>query len=746
MMAWGQVALCCRSLVSTMTTVKFSLRFWVLLGLGVSSVSANAIDITFTDVADAVGLQYSGGTFGQSWGDYDNDGYADLYVSNHGFATSIFKNNGGINFTDQIDQITADMTGDIHAGAWGDFDNDGDRDLIFIEGASGMSVDGPNRLLVNTGGQFVDQALAFGVQDPSARGRMATWFDWNQDGMLDLAFANWPRNDGLSPSGIYTRQASSFVFDNATVGYTAGFSQNVIKPVQVNGISEPAILAATVFGFPNGFYDVTQVPFVWLGDSTGLPSVAAVWDYISEDFDGNLDQELFLVRMLDTNEVVVTGDRLNARVYGLSMQEQSYTFQTEGAISVQVGPSFSMPLGQIEIGASQLNPDSLEFTLDPNNPDDIGISEHPLNLSRLYFGYSAETETWEVSVVNFLRPNVVITSESPIVNLQTSGFTSDTGARTAIKYNQSPNGYESFPVAFGLDTPYPCRSGAAADFDNDMDVDVYLGCVSGAVNRPNILLENNGSGMFTEAANAAGAEGTDLGRTDVVTVADYNNDGFMDILVSNGLGSSPFATGPYELFENGGNANNWVHINLVGVTVNRDAVGAWVELTAGGVTQSRLQDNGVKRFGQDDQRLHFGLADNATIDSILVRWPGGQEQVVGPVAANQIITIVQSADGDGDGIFDDADNCRQLSNPAQTDTDGDGFGNRCDPDLNNDLVVNFLDLQQLSERFLSTDAEADFDGDGSVNFVDVAIFADFYLLAPGPGAQVQPASVMPGKT
>ncbi|MEM7081431.1 MAG: thrombospondin type 3 repeat-containing protein [Pseudomonadota bacterium] len=89
-------------------------------------------------------------------------------------------------------------------------------------------------------------------------------------------------------------------------------------------------------------------------------------------------------------------------------------------------------------------------------------------------------------------------------------------------------------------------------------------------------------------------------------------------------------------------------------------------------------------------------------------------------------------DGDGDGATDDVDNCLLIANPAQRDTDGDGYGNFCDADLNNDCVVNFLDLAALSSLFLTTDEDADFNGDGLVNFIDISLFAPFFGLAPGP--------------
>ncbi len=697
-------------------------------------LSTQAIDITFTDVASEVGLTYVGQSFGQSWGDYDNDGYADIYVSNHGFATTILKNMNGLSFSDQSALITADLAGDIHGGAWADFDNDGDRDLLFIEGASGGVAFAPNRLLVNTGGIFVDQASLWGLEYSPARARMASWFDWNQDGLLDVGFANWPRNDGQAPTAIFTRTLSEFQYDNDNLGFAANSSNNFMSLVQVNGYPEPALLVHVVFGFPEGFYDMTNVPFVPLEQVVGLPPASAVWDIMTEDFDGNLDEELFLIRQVEANEVVLFSDtELRGRVYGSGVGELGFTFATQGPIDIQVSSVF-VALTAINIGPNGVAPDFHDFTLDPTDPETMGESVHNEATSQLYIHYDPDAELWNVAVTNRLSPNIQIFSQTIISDIETQNFTSSDGARTAVKFNQSPQGYGSFPVAFGLTEPYPCRSGAAADFDNDMDIDVYMGCVSGAINRPNRLLENDGAGSFTEVAGAAGAAGTVLGRTDVVTVADFNNDGFMDILVTNGMGTRPFAVGPTELFRNSGNANSWIHINLVGINANRDGIGASVEVEAGGVTQRRLQDNGSKRFGQDDQRLHFGLGSNATVDSIRVRWPGGQEQQLGPVTANQILTIVQAVDSDGDGLFDDQDNCRDLANPAQLDPDADGFGNRCDPDFNNDFIVNFQDLQLFGGRFLSADVEADLNGDGSVNFIDLAIFSDFFLLPPGPGA------------
>ncbi len=92
-------------------------------------------------------------------------------------------------------------------------------------------------------------------------------------------------------------------------------------------------------------------------------------------------------------------------------------------------------------------------------------------------------------------------------------------------------------------------------------------------------------------------------------------------------------------------------------------------------------------------------------------------------------------DTDGDGVTDAFDNCSLLPNPSQRDTNGDGFGNRCDPDLNNDNIVNLADVSLFRAVFGTDDADADFNGDGVVNGIDFRILRSFLFSPPGPGAQ-----------
>lgn len=110
---------------------------------------------------------------------------------------------------------------------------------------------------------------------------------------------------------------------------------------------------------------------------------------------------------------------------------------------------------------------------------------------------------------------------------------------------------------------------------------------------------------------------------------------------------------------------------------------------------------------------------------------------LGEVSSGTLM-FVRRVDSDNDGVADNADNCTLAANPDQLDSNGDGFGNACDPDLDNNGSVAFSDYAALTAAFLSQpgdanwNPDADLNGDNVVSFPDLALFPPFFLGPPGP--------------
>ena len=190
------------------------------------------------------------------------------------------------------------------------------------------------------------------------------------------------------------------------------------------------------------------------------------------------------------------------------------------------------------------------------------------------------------------------------------------------------------------------------DFDNDEDVDIYVVSATFTGNPSNVIYENQGNGTFVAIPHAGGAGGTRLGQGDSVSTVDYDLDGYLDVFITNGGEWSPqgrriLDEGPNELFRNTGSGNHWLLIDLEGVHANRDGIGSRLELTAGGRTQLREQNNGIHARTQNHQRIHFGLGQNEIVDKLKVFWPNGTSQTLATIQSDQLITITEGVGFDG---------------------------------------------------------------------------------------------------
>ncbi|MFK7888139.1 MAG: hypothetical protein AB8G16_14865 [Gammaproteobacteria bacterium] len=135
--------------------------------------------------------------------------------------------------------------------------------------------------------------------------------------------------------------------------------------------------------------------------------------------------------------------------------------------------------------------------------------------------------------------------------------------------------------------------------------------------------------------------------------------------------------------------------------------------------------------------LGAGSLDAPVAGSVLIGRSGGNELYATFDATSGITQarVFSTADTDGDGVADALDNCTAVANPDQRDTNGDGFGNACDADLNNDCIVNVVDLGLLRSVFFTADEDADLNGDNVVNVIDLGLLRSGFFNAPGPATE-----------
>jgi len=182
------------------------------------------------------------------------------------------------------------------------------------------------------------------------------------------------------------------------------------------------------------------------------------------------------------------------------------------------------------------------------------------------------------------------------------------------------------------------------DYDNDGARDLFManGHVLDNIERyhadtryaePKLMFRNNGRGIFENVSDQLGPDFLLPRVSRGAAIADFDNDGDLDILVNNN------GQAPQLLRNDGGNANHWLEILLIGTKSNRDGVGARVKLSAGDLVLYDQRKGGMSYQSAQDPRLHFGLGQRSTVNSVEILWPSGGVTRLASLKVDQIIAI-----------------------------------------------------------------------------------------------------------
>lgn len=245
------------------------------------------------------------------------------------------------------------------------------------------------------------------------------------------------------------------------------------------------------------------------------------------------------------------------------------------------------------------------------------------------------------------------------------------GGNTTAKINElhRNNGDGTYTNVAGdsgvnLADPVQTWSSAWGDYDNDGDMDGYIGA-SSTSDGPTKYMLNNGDGTFTDISGSVDLSNTPLGIENAP--ADFNNDGYIDILSNgtillndgDGLSFTTISAGippsgaigdanndgfldifGNGLFLNSGNDNNWLKVVTIGLESNLNGIGARVEVTTANLgTQIRDVRSGEGFRYMSTLNTHFGLGAEEMIEEVIVYWPSGNISVVENPDINQTLII-----------------------------------------------------------------------------------------------------------
>jgi hypothetical protein len=150
---------------------------------------------------------------------------------------------------------------------------------------------------------------------------------------------------------------------------------------------------------------------------------------------------------------------------------------------------------------------------------------------------------------------------------------------------------------------------------------------------PRVLYRNLRNGRFEDVSQLAGAAITTPSTGRGCAFGDFNNDGWVDVIVNNQNAA------PSLLKTTGQNGNHWINIKLVGVKSNRSAIGARAKCVAGHLSQIEEVRSGGSYISQNDLRIHFGLGKNKAVDLLEIQWPSGLVDRLRNLTADQFIRI-----------------------------------------------------------------------------------------------------------
>lgn len=687
---------------------------------------------------------------GCSWSDYDNDGDMDVYVIKNG-KNRLYRNNGNGAFTRITQGEIVNDEADSRSSAWGDKDSDGYLDLVVFNPTF-------NALYIGTFDGTFAKNLASPIVFTRASHSGGSWADYDNDGDLDLyvpsgnygtgsLFQNTESNvrwlevqligsaSNKSALGARVRvkaqvstKLSPFWQTREISGQTGTGSQNHL--VLYFGLGEAAQVDSLIVDWPRSsrlvltnlavnqrlvLREQRLIRFAVIDNSPVIKEKTVATGGTWADVDNDGDQDLFVTTKKGPNLLFInSGNGDFKKITENTLVKDNLPSTASAWADVNNDGALDVFVANYDaLGVLYLNKGNGDFT--PVTGGDI--SKDQVKATGCSWGDFDNDGLVDLFVATEKAPNLLYHNEGggtfrkitsgDIVkeNLDSRAgawadydndgdldlFVANYNDKNAL-YRNDGNGTFVRVLRPPFDTDVGASVGCSwGDFDNDGDLDLFITNDGGS----NFFYRNDhsaGRDRFVKITD--GPVATDIGKSTGSSWVDFDNDGDLDLFVSDfgggnrlyhNLGSPAWAgfersqqekitedksnsqgnawadidgDGDLDLFvanseqenffyRNEGNPNHWINIALVGMKTNAAGIGAKVRVKAmiDGLPVWQMHEisaqTGGGFSGQNSLNVEFGLGNAAKLDSIIIHWPSGIAQTLTSVASNQFIKIVE---------------------------------------------------------------------------------------------------------
>ncbi|MEP6845146.1 MAG: VCBS repeat-containing protein [Panacibacter sp.] len=582
---------------------------------GETNISFNN-KITESDSINVFIDEYIYNGSGVGIGDFNNDGLPDIFFTGSMVSSKLYINKGNFKFEDVTEKAGLQTNRWCTGVSIVDINNDGFPDIYVCASHSTDPEKRKNQLFINDGKlHFTDQAAAYGLAD-TGYATQAAFFDYDKDGDLDIYLLNHriyshtannlqPKDtSGNSPAGdkLYrnngvTKGQSYPVF--ADVSKQAGIKEDGyglgVVVTDVNNDNWPDIYVAN---------DYIANDLLWLNNKNGTFSNIIATSLRHQSYNSmGVDAADINNDLLPDLATLDMQPELNERKKMMASAINLEKFDMQQRFGYQ--PSFVRNMLQLNNGnRKQKN------TIEPFYSEIgqlAGISETDWSWSVLIADF--DNDGWkDMHITNGLAKDVTNNDYTTFRNSQTN----------SSNYTFSGNNEEK---------PLDKKSLAALR----KNIDDY-----GSVKIHNYLFHNNGDLTFSNVSQQFGLAVPSISNG--ATYADLDNDGDLDLVVNN-MNQEAFVWRNEIRKSIRDSTENFLTLQLKGPPGNVSGIGGRVTLFNKDGKQF-LEQSPVRGFSSSvDYRLHFGVGNSSTIDSLKIEWPDSKVQVLQNVKANQFIEL-----------------------------------------------------------------------------------------------------------